>query len=559
MIRQLIADALIQAIEHARETGALNISSIPDFTVDRPANSEFGDFSINLAMIVAGQVNRPPREVAAMLLEVMSLPPNILQRAEVSGPGFINLYLHPAWMHEVVQAIVRMGREYGRINLGKGRSVLVEFVSANPNGPLSIRHGRGAVLGDVLCNVLDAAGFLVSREFYINDAATSTQMLRFGESLVSSYLQLLGQDIDAAEDGYLDQYIFDIARSIVEEDGDQYVTMPAPERMHLFTQKGRAAMLERQRQVLRDFGVSFDSWFSESILLESGALEDVLQELQARGETFTADGALWLTTSRYGDDTDRPLVRSNGKPTYLASDVAYHRNKISRGFDMLIDIWGPDHHAYIARTKAALSALGIAPERLQVVVYQMVRLLRNGEYVIGGKRKSDILLLSELIEQLGRDAARFHLLLHEAERDAVVDLDLAVRQTADNPLYVVQHAYGRAALTLRDADEEDMNEINAGCVEFQLLQHEAEIRVMRRLADLMEVVTTTAESCQPHRIALYALQLAGDLHDCFDQCPALREDVSPELRRARLAVAMAAKITMGNVLTLLGVRVPDAS
>ena len=383
MIKQIISAALSSALQMAKDAGQLSYEALPEFTVDRPVNPEFGDFSINLAMVMAGLVNLPPRQTAKIIISHLVLPESLLDHIEVAGPGFINLYLKSTWMFDIIREIHHLGCNYGRNNLGAGKRVLVEFVSANPNGPLSISHGRGAIIGDVLCNVLQASGYHVSREFYVNDAATRTQMIRFGESLVVRYLQELGQEIELPEDGYQGEYVMEFARQIVERDGDSYLTMPVAQRLEIFTNLGKDAMIAWQREVLNSFGVTFDTWFLESSLLDSGTVQKAVDELIARGETVTSEGALWLKSTKYGDDKDRTLVRSNGKPTYLASDVAYHKQKFERGFEILIDIWGPDHYGYITRTKAAMATLGYSAEQVHILIYQVVRLLRNGEYVMG--------------------------------------------------------------------------------------------------------------------------------------------------------------------------------
>jgi arginyl-tRNA synthetase len=557
MIKQVLIDALAKAAQQAHAANALTYETLPEFTVERPANAAFGDFSANLAMVLASAAKRPPRQVAQALLEHLSLPDDLLERVEIAGPGFINLYLKPVWLHEVVQEIHRQGEAYGRSQRGQGKKVLAEFVSANPNGPLSIPHGRGAIIGDVLCSVLAAAGFAVSREFYVNDAATSSQMVRFGESLVVRYLQEFGKEIEFPEDGYHGEYVIDFARRIKARDGDRYLQMPAADRLELFTNMGKDAMIEWQREVLANFGVEFDTWFRESALFKNNEVQKGIDALAERGETYQSEGATWLASTKYGDDKDRPLVRTNGKPTYLASDVAYHRNKFERGFDILIDIWGPDHHGYIARTKASMAALGYDPERVHILIYQVVRLMRNGEFVMGGKRKGDIILLSELIEQVGKDAARFFFLLRSSDSDLNFDLDLAVQESPDNPVYYVQYAHARIASILRTAEEKGVALPEIGEVDLSPLGEEAEISLIRRLAEFPEEIITAAELYEPHRMPRYAQDLAREFHVFYDRCPVLKEGVDPHVRDARLMLVRAAKITLRNVLTLIGVSAPE--
>jgi arginyl-tRNA synthetase len=558
MVKHRLIQALNAAAQAAKQAGRLHYDQLPTFTVERPANPAFGDYGSNLAMILAGQAKMGPRQVAQILIDALRLPEALVNRVEIAGPGFINFFLTPTWLHEVVQEVHRQGDAWGHTTMGGGKKVLAEYVSANPNGPLSIPHGRGAIIGDVLCNVLAAAGYEVSREFYVNDAATSTQMVRFGESLVVRYMQVLGKQVELPEEGYHGEYVVDFARQIVEQDGDKYLTMPAAERLDLFTEMGKDAMLKWQREVLASFGVVFDNWFRESELLESGAVERGLEELKRRDETYENEGAVWLASTKYGDDKDRPLVRTNGKPTYLASDVAYHKNKFERGFDILVDIWGPDHHGYIARTKASAAALGFAPDRLHVLIYQVVRLMRNGEYVMGGKRKGDIILLSELIEQVGCDAARFFFLLRSSDTDLNFDLDLAVKQSPDNPVYYVQYAHARISSILRSAEEKGIVVPDPVTTDLTpLAQDEAEVSLIRRLADFAEEIVTAAELYEPHRLTRYAQDLAREFHVFYDRCPVLKDGTAPKVRDARLLLVGATQITLKNVLTLLGVSAPE--
>jgi arginyl-tRNA synthetase len=557
MVKQLLASAFSTAATKARDAHRLTFTELPSFTIERPSNIVFGDFSCNLAMMLASESKLPPRQVAQTLMDFLQLPPTLLERLEITGPGFINLFLSHQWIHDVVRDIHAQGDAYGTSDLGQGAGVLVEFVSANPNGPLSAAHGRGAVIGDVLCNVLQAAGYAVTREFYVNDTATSTQMVRFGESLVVRYLQVCGLDVAFPEDGYHGQYVIDFARRIFERDANTYVQMPPAERLELFTELGKTAMLDWQRTVLASFGVAFDSWFKENDLYESRAVDEAVQELAKHGETYEADGAIWLASTRYGDEKDRPLVRSNGKPTYLASDVAYHREKFRRGFQMLVDIWGPDHHGYIARTKAAMAALGYGPERLHILIYQSVHLQRNGEFVVGNKREGDVVQLSDLIEQVGRDAARFGFLQRGIDVELDFDLDQAVRSSAENPVYFVQYSHARIASILRTADERGIAMPDPATTDLAPMTDEVEISLMRRLTDFPEEILTAAELFEPHRIARYAQELAREFHLFYDRCPVLKDGTPAELRNARLVLTGAVKIALHNVLTLLGISAPE--
>jgi len=556
MIKPVLVSAFTHAAQAAKKAGRLQFEELPAFTIERPANPAFGDLSVNLAMLLAGEVKLSPRHAAQALIDHIQLPADLAERMEIAGPGFINLYLKPAWLHEAVLEIHRQGDTYGRSDLGQGTPVLVEFVSANPNGPLGIQHGRGAILGDVLCSVLAAAGFAVSREYYVNDTATSTQMVRFGESLVVRYLQQLGQPIEFPEDGYAGDYLIDFAREIIARDGDTYLRTPAAERLELFTELGREAVITWQREVLARLGVEFDTWFRESTLFTQGKVDETLRQLIERGETFEAEGAVWLATTRYGDNKDRPLVRSNGKPTYLASDVAYHRDKFNRGYQILIDIWGADHHGYIARTKAAMAALGHDPDKVHVLISQVVRLTRDGE-LLAGKRKGDIALLSELIDQVGTDAARLFFLLCSADSELDFDLELATRESPDNPLYEIRSAQRRLTDLQRTAREQGITPDPFG-TDLTPLDHEAEVALIRVLVDLPEELRTAADLYQPHRLARYAQEIAHATHFVIDQCPALSNDLPTPIRNARLTLLGAADITLHNTLALLGLNTTDA-
>jgi arginyl-tRNA synthetase len=558
MIKQLIYNAFKDAAFAAKEAGKIDFDTLPAFAVDRPNNAVYGDYSVNLGMLFASKTKMSPRKMAQILVDHLNIPPYLLDKIEITGPGFTNLFLKPAWLQEVVSEILKQGTAYGNSNYGDDKKILVEFVSANPNGPLSIPHGRGAVIGDVLCNALTTAGYKVGREFYVNDAATSTQMERFGESVYIRYLQQCGIDAAMPEAGYFGDYVTDFAKKIKEANGNKYVGLPADEMVKEFTTIGKEEMLNWQRNMLADFGVVFDNWFSENSLLENGAVEAALEALQKQNSTFTQDGAVWLKATKYGDDKDRPLVRSNGKPTYLAADVAYHQNKMERGYDTLIDIWGPDHHSYIARTNAAMAALGYDADCLKILIYQTVRLLRNGEIVIDGKHKGDIILLSELIEAVGKDAARFFFLLRSSDTELNFDMDLAVKESPDNPVYYVKSAHARISSILRTAGERGVNlPNNTSEVLLPLGASEAEISLIRLLSEFPEEVNIVATQMEPHRLTRYAMDVAREFHIFYDSCPVLKAGVAPEVRDARLLLVEASKITLFNVLQLLGVSAPE--
>ena len=557
MIMQLVGGALEAARAARVGLGQRLELTMPAVSIETPAQRAHGDYSCNIAMLLARQEHLPAHQIAARIIARLPVGQGVIQRAEIAGPGFLNLFVAPEQLHAVVRSVLRKGADYGRSDAGAGRRMQVEFVSANPNGPLHIGHGRAAALGDTIARLLDWAGWEVTREYYINDATNSTQMVNFGRSLYVRYLQALGRDVPMPEDSYEGEYVTEIARRIADREGDRYLALPEQESIRVFTELALREMLEQQRADLRAFGVEYDEWFSEQQLHDSGAVRDAVELLKKRGWAYEAEGAIWLRSTALGDEKDRVLVRGTGAPTYLAADAAYHRNKFDRGFDKVIDIWGPDHHGYVARTKAVVAALGIDPDRLEILIHQIVRLFKAGEMVRMSKRAGDIIPLSDLVEEVGRDAARYFFLMRKADSHLDFDIDLAKKESQDNPVYYVQYAHARVCSILRKAEAEGVALPNAATVDLAPLGHESERELIRRLADLPEEVSLAAETYQPHRLALYAQDLATAFHAFYDTCRVLGEGVSPELTAARLALVGAARIVLSNTLGILGVSAPE--
>lgn len=532
---------------------------LPDeIQLETPPRKDLGDFSTNVAMILASQMKQPPRQVAEKIVAAMAAESSPeIERIEIAGPGFINLFLNDSWLYTSLKGILQQGSSFGKSNLGKGARVLVEFVSANPNGPIHIGHGRGGVIGDVLANLLAAVGYEVDREFYVNDAATSGQMLRFGRSLEARYFQLQGIDKEVPEDGYHGEYVIDIAREILNADGPRYTDIPEAERLSTFTALAQDKMLERQREILERFGLRFDNWFSEQGLVDARKVEEAIEALKARGYTYEQDGALWLRSTEFGDDKDRVLVRSNGVPTYLASDVAYHQDKFERGYDKLIDIWGPDHHGYIIRTKAAMQAIGYSPDRLDIFVHQIVRLLSDGELVRASKRAGDIITLEEILDEVGRDVTRFFFLMRSHDSHLDFDLDLAKKESQENPVYYVQYAHARICSILREASEGGGKAapLDSAAADLTVLTQETERDLMRKLAELPEEIEVAATEYAPHRLTRYAQELGSVFHAFYTECRVLCEDES--LACARLALVRATRTVLQITLGLLGVEAPE--
>jgi arginyl-tRNA synthetase len=553
MVKDLLAEAVTDALKAAVAAGNVTLDALPTVALETPPDKQFGDYASNVALTLARQAGRPAREVAERIAAHIAAGNGPIERVEVGGAGFLNFHLRPGWLHAVVREIHEAGDAYGRSDIGRGESVQVEFVSANPTGPLSVPHGRGGAIGDVLASLLEWAGYRVSREFYINDAGG--QMERFGRSVEARYLQLLGQDRAVPEDGYHGDYVRDLAARIRERHGDTLADLPEPERLARLTELGREEMLREQKATLERFGVRFDVWYSESELHRSGSVGAVIELLRQRGHTYEAEGALWLRSTAFGDDKDRPLLRSNGQPTYIAADLAYHLDKHRRGFQRLIDIWGPDHHGYIARTKAGMQALGYRAEQLEVLIYQYVRLYLGGELRVGSKRAGDIIPLDEVIDEVGKDAARFFYLMRGATSALDFDLDLAKRRAPENPVYYVQYAHARTCSILREAEERGVSVKNPIETDLSALTHDSELDLIRKLADFPEQVREAAASREPHRLAFYAQELAARYHAFYRDCRVIGQE--PAVTAARLVLMGACRIVIGNLLRLLGVSAPE--
>lgn len=555
-IRDILTKALLKALEEIRSRGEFELPKVIRFVVERPPHHSFGDYATNLAMLLSRELKRDAREIAQIIVRHLSIDGDLVERVEVAGAGFINFYLRPNWLQDVIRQAISEGECYGHCNIGEGQPAQVEFVSANPTGPLHLGHGRGGVIGDVISRLLCAVGFNVHREFYINDAATSAQMRKFGQSLEARYLQLFGHPARIPEDGYRGEYVTDIAKEVLREGGDKYLHMPPEERVALFTQFAKDKMLAKQRAVLERFGIHMDSWISEQWLYDEGRVNEAISKLLMSGYTYGQDGAVWLRTTLFGDDKDRVLVRADGAPTYLAADVAYHIFKYERGFKNLINIWGPDHHGYVMRLKAALRALGYDVGRLHIIVYQIVRLFKNGELIPMGKREGEMITLEEVMDWVGVDAMRFFLLTRSADSPIDFDITLATKQSQENPVYYVQYAHARACSIFKQASLERHPALSVpkSEVNLSLLTHESELLLMREVAELPDIVREAAMRYEPHRLTSYAHQLATAFHNFYTSCRVLTDE--EQLSAARLMLTDAARIAIRNVLALMGISAP---
>lgn len=549
-IKKRIVDDLISAAERARAEGLLPCQELPSFALEVPRDEAHGDFAANLAMLLARQAKMPPRNIAQLIAERFPRGGNRVDRVEVAGPGFINFFLEPSWVYEVLPEVEAEDERYGCSDIGNGERVQVEFVSANPTGLLHMGNARGAALGDTLANVLTAAGYDVTREFYINDAGN--QIETFGRSLEARYLQLLGHDVPFPEDGYPGNDLIESMRHLIARVGDKYVGVDPRLRREMLVKHALKEKLAQMEKDLSDFGVHYDVWFSEQTLHDSGAIERVLKKLQEKGYLYEAEGALWFRSTLFGDEKDEVLVRSNGIPTYFAADIAYHENKFRRGFDRVINIWGADHHGHVARLKGAMQALGYDPDRLQVIVMQLVRLFKGDEPVRMSKRTGEYITLRDLMEEVGRDAARYFFVMRSADSHLDFDLELAKEQSSENPVYYVQYAHARICSILRQLETEVPRAADA---KLDMLQTPAEIALLKKIAGLPGEVIYAATHLEPHRLAYYAYDLATLFHSFYTTCRVLNE--MEDLRRARLVLVNSCRIALRNTLRLLGVSAPE--
>jgi len=553
-IRAGIAGAARRAALAAGEAWGLDPAQpLPAFSVEVPRDREHGDFATNLALLLARSARRPPREIAESIAARLDLRGTWIKEAKVAGPGFINFYLDEGWLKEVLPEIEKHGDAYGKSLLGGGKKVQVEFVSANPTGLLHMGNARGAALGDSIASILSFAGFDVTREFYINDAGQQIENLAL--SVEARYLQELGYEAPMPEGGYFGEDLVATARRFIAEHGQSLLDAEPEERRQILLEYTLREKLAAIRTSLAAFGVEFDVWFSERTLHAENAVRRTIEELAARGHVYEQDGALWFRASAFGADKDEVLVRQNGLPTYFAADIAYHKNKFERGFTRVIDVWGADHHGHVARMKGALAALGYDPDALDVVLMQLVRLYRGGEIVRMSKRTGQYVTLDELLEEVGRDAARYFFVMRGADSHLDFDLDLAKEQSNANPVYYIQYAHARIQSILRQLATRGGSCPAADEADLGLLGEDAEKALIRRLADFPDEVEIAALELAPHRIALYAHDVAGLFHSFYNAYRVL--GAGEGLEQARLVLVRCTGIVLKNALRLIGVSAPD--
>lgn len=545
-LRQGVAAACTQAMA----AGTLPEAELPDFVIETPKDEKNGDFSTNLAMQLTRILRQNPRKIAEAIVGGIDLP-GLVERVEIAGPGFINFYLVPGWLNRVLPAIQEEDADYGKSNAGGGERVQVEFVSANPTGLLHMGNARGGALGDTLAAVLNEAGYVCDKEYYINDAGNQVENL--GKSVEARYFELLGRDdYQIPEDGYHGKDIIATAQRLLDEKGESLVDLPEAERRELMKNYALKEKVAGIRGSLENFGVVFDNWFSEQSLHDAGSVHEVVDILREKGYVYEKDGAQWLRATDWGEEKDEVLVRSNGTPTYFAADIAYHRDKFERGYKRLINIWGADHHGHVARLKGAMTALGYDGDDITVILMQLVRLYRGGEIVKMSKRSGKYVTLDELIEEVGKEAARFFFIMRSPDSALDFDLDLAKAESSDNPVYYVQYAHARICSILSVAG---VDTPKAADVDLSLLTEENERVLIRKLAEWPQEVADAARELAPYHLAYYAKELANAFHSFYNSCKVLTDDAA--LRDARLALVDCTRITLRNVLTLLGLSAPE--
>ena len=540
----------------ARDKGELSFSTILDYVIEEPREKEFGDFATNAAMVMAKEAHCAPRKIAEAIVANLKTEGTFLREASVAGAGFINFKLDGSQLTKVLEMIDEEKENYGRVDIGKGEKLMVEFVSANPTGPMHMGNARGGALGDCLASVLDWAGYDVCREFYINDAGN--QIEKFAKSLEARYIQeLQGEDaVEFPEDGYHGEDIRVHARNFIALHGGGYLDKPEEERRNALVDYALKINIDALKTDLEKYRIYYDVWFRESVLHENGKAREVVDELTQRGHTYEKDGAIWFKATDFGEEKDEVLVRANGFLTYFAVDIAYHRNKlVDRGFQTAVNIWGADHHGHVARLKAAIAALGLDPNRLEVILMQLVRLVQGGEVVRMSKRTGKSITLSDLLEETSIDAARFFFNMRQANSHFDFDLDLAVQQSNENPVFYVQYAHARICSILRLLAQENITVKPAKEVDLSLLREEQEIDLIKLLARFPEEIGAAATLREPSRITRYVMELASGFHTFYGACRVKTEDKA--LMDARLVLVNAAKTVLNNALTLLSIDAPE--
>jgi len=546
---QLLEDA-IQSCFHGE---LLKRCDIPYIEVELPRENAHGDYASNIAMTLAKTQHKNPRAIAAFIIDSIDDRDHVLDKVEIAGPGFINFFIKKGFWATLLKEVDEQKDQYGHSDMGKGQRIQVEFVSANPTGPLHIGHARGAVTGDVIASILEASGYSVSREYYINDAGNQMNLL--GKSVYLRYRELLGETIEFPSDCYQGQYIEDLAGEIMQQYGNNLGSRDQEEIIPLLTDYAAKSIMNEIKEDLEAFGIVFDCFFSEKELHKDNGITQLLGELKEKGFIYEAEGTLWFRTTDFGDEKDRVVIRENGEPTYFAADIGYHRNKYERGFDKVIDIWGADHHGYVPRMYAGIQALGKTKEALGVVLVQLVNLLRDGAPVAMSTRAGEFVTLRDVIDEVGKDAARYNFLMRRSNSHLDFDLELAKRQSNENPVYYVQYAHARIASIVRTAEERGYDVPSYEDVDVTLLSVDEEHELVKAIDQFPELVEGSARTLEPHRIPFYINDLASSFHSYYNKQRVVSDDI--ELTKARLFLIKTVGIVLKNALMILGVSAPE--
>ncbi|MEE4134603.1 MAG: arginine--tRNA ligase [Desulforhopalus sp.] len=548
MIRAKLKEIVDAAFQQGIAEGLWSAAAAGRYTVELPKHEGQGDFATNIAMIIAGTDKKNPREIAGRFAEKLQAAAALIDRVEIAGPGFVNVFINQQQWQGMIPAILAAGRDFGRSTAGAGRRVMVEFVSANPTGPLSIGHGRQAILGDAIARLLTATGHQVYREYYYNDAGRQMRVL--GESTRARYLELLGESAAFPEDGYQGEYIVDIARSLLLERGD---SLKEQTEVTPFKEQAEQAIFRDISATLERMGIHFDNFYNEQSLYTDGHIDSVVGELRDKGYVYEKEGAVWFRTTAFGHDQDRVIIKSSGEPTYRLPDIAYHREKFRRGFDWLVDIFGSDHIATVPDVLAGVEALGYDPGKVTVVLHQFVTLVRDGKQVKMSTRKANFITVDELLDEVGIDPVRFFFMMRKADSQLEFDLGLATRQSQDNPVFYVQYGHARLCAILRQAEEKGL--AVEGDAELELLTAAEELKLLQSLSSFPAVVENSALELAPHRIIFYLMELAGQIHSYYNKYKVIGDDRS--LSHARLALVRALRIVLGNGLEMVGLTAPE--
>ncbi|MGB5155959.1 arginine--tRNA ligase [Desulfobacterium sp. N47] len=552
-MKNILSDILLSAAKKAFDKQKLASSDFPAFGIEEPKLSAHGDFSSNFAMVMASLQKMPPRKIAEAITAEIEDTEGVIDKIEIAGPGFINFFINPCAWHSVLRTIYEKDEKFGSCDIGKNRKVQVEFVSANPTGPLHVGHGRGAAVGDSTANILSFCGYDVQREYYINDSGR--QISTLGRSVYLRYKELHEEKINFPGDCYQGDYIRDIAQKIKNENQIDLLDEPEEKAVMFCARFAADDILADIKNDLELFGVKFDNWYSEQSLFDSGKVKSVLEDFKNKNIIYEKDGAFWFKTSEYGDEKDRVVIRNNGLTTYFASDIAYHIDKFDRGFERIVDVWGADHHGYIQRICASIEASGQKEDQFNVILIQLVNLLRNGEPVAMSTRSGEFVTLEDVVKEVGADAARFIFLTRHYESHLDFDLELAKKKSNENPVYYVQYVHARISSIIRKADELGVKEIRYDDKNITVLKEAEEIQILKILSTYPEVVKSSAELLEPHRITYYLMNLAAAFHSYYNKCRVLSDD--PVITKNRLFLVLAIKKVIRNGLKLLGVSAPE--